>query len=423
MEKVSAMKKVALFMRTKRVARPMKFAAFISIIISVAVIFAACQGAVGPRGPKGADGADGADGVDGEQGSAAPLSLTGRTGPVLLDSLNAGDDENEATEFVVDLTDGYFNGGEAPYKFTATVSAENPDNTENLTAEIDEDTNMLKIELTFTDGTTTYTADEYMNGYTVALSAVDANDESANSLITIKPNRAPVTAEGVAAPDDGGAITGANATLTIGTQAGEVDADDSADDNQPRDSGVAECSMYNQCELALFADEGDVEVSVTSEASDKFSWTAKGDTLTLTGLVSTMGETADEPVEVEVTAVDGDELSLALTFMLSVNAPPTLSELADDVTTDVKFTLGTASNLITPTAAAALFEDPEKDMVAASFSSSNESIVMITEQGAVTPVSRGRATITVTGKTGADSGTTGDGLGQSAKIEYSVTVE
>ena len=50
MEKVSAMKKVALFMMTKRVARPMKFAAFISIIISVAVIIGACQGAAGTPG-------------------------------------------------------------------------------------------------------------------------------------------------------------------------------------------------------------------------------------------------------------------------------------------------------------------------------------------------------------------------------------
>ena len=38
---------------TQRVARPMKFAAFISIIISVAVMLAACQGAVGKAGEKG----------------------------------------------------------------------------------------------------------------------------------------------------------------------------------------------------------------------------------------------------------------------------------------------------------------------------------------------------------------------------------
>ena len=46
---------------TQRVARPIKFAAFISIIVSVAVMFVACQGAVGPQGPPGEDGEDGDD--------------------------------------------------------------------------------------------------------------------------------------------------------------------------------------------------------------------------------------------------------------------------------------------------------------------------------------------------------------------------
>ena len=46
---------------TQRVARPMKFAAFISIIISVAVMLAACQGAVGKAGDGGATGSDRTD--------------------------------------------------------------------------------------------------------------------------------------------------------------------------------------------------------------------------------------------------------------------------------------------------------------------------------------------------------------------------
>ena len=51
---------------TQRVARPMKFAAFISIIISVAVMLAACQGAVGPKGDKGDPGDTGDKGDTGE---------------------------------------------------------------------------------------------------------------------------------------------------------------------------------------------------------------------------------------------------------------------------------------------------------------------------------------------------------------------
>ena len=50
---------------TQRVARPMKFAAFISIIISVAVMLAACQGAVGKAGDGGATGPTGPTGPPG----------------------------------------------------------------------------------------------------------------------------------------------------------------------------------------------------------------------------------------------------------------------------------------------------------------------------------------------------------------------
>ncbi len=94
---------------TQRVARPMKFAAFISIIISVAVMFVACQGAVGPQGDKGdkgdpgAPGTPGTPGEPGVPGEPAPLPLTGRAGAVLLDNLNSGDDMDETTEFLVDL--------------------------------------------------------------------------------------------------------------------------------------------------------------------------------------------------------------------------------------------------------------------------------------------------------------------------------
>ena len=62
---------------TQRVARPMKFAAFISIIISMAVIIGACQGAVGPKaGDKGDPGDPGDARYDpGRQGlRASPRS-------------------------------------------------------------------------------------------------------------------------------------------------------------------------------------------------------------------------------------------------------------------------------------------------------------------------------------------------------------
>ena len=61
----------SIFSMTQRVARPMKFAAFISLIVSVAVLFAACAGAVGPKGDPGAAGTDGTDGQGWRTGARA----------------------------------------------------------------------------------------------------------------------------------------------------------------------------------------------------------------------------------------------------------------------------------------------------------------------------------------------------------------
>ena len=411
--------------------------------MALAVAMVACQGAVGPQGdqgPKGEKGDPGTPGTPGEPGEPAIPPLTGRDGEVLLDSLNAGNDEDEATEYQVDLVAaGYFHGGVGPYEFEITGATDSDGTTpinltdttaDDLTAEIDDETNLLKIKLVYTEGTTTFETADYVTGYTVALRAVDANNELAESSITIKPNRAPVLVTGVAQAD--GDLSSPNDVYVIGTMAGEIDIDAGTDDNQPRVDGAASCSMFNMCELTLFSDDGDgaLDVSVTSVTNGKYSWSVEDGKLTLTGLVSTWDEdadpAADDPIEVDVKAVDEDGLSLEVTFMLSVNALPTLSAAAADVDTSVEFTLGATAglSLITQAGAVALFEDPEGDDVVATFESANDSIITVdTSSGVVVPVSRGRTTITVTGTTGVQSTPDDDGLGQSAKIEYSVTVK
>jgi hypothetical protein len=162
----------------------------------------------------------------------------------------------------------------------------------------------------------------------------------------------------------------------------------------------------------------------------KYSWSAEDGKLTLTGLASTWDEdadpAADDPVEVDVMAMDEGGLSLEVTFMLSVNAPPTLSDAAADVARSVEFTLGatTGNVLINQAGAVALFDDPENDTVVAAFESSNTAIITVdAAAGTVTPVSRGTTKITVTGTTGVQGTPHDDGLGQSAKIEYTVTVK
>jgi hypothetical protein len=263
---------------TQRVARPMKFAAFISIIVSVAVMFVACQGAVGPQGERGEKGekgdpgtagTPGTPGTPGEPGEPATPALTGRTGPVVLDSLNAGDDEDESTEYMIDLLDaGYFHGGTGPYEFEITGVTDSDGSSaidltdttdDDLTAEIDDETNLLTIKLV---AATTFSDDDYTTGYTIALKAVDANSESAVSSVTIKPNRAPVLATGVAQTD--GNLTGDNESYVIGTMPGEIDTDTGTDDNQPRVDGAASCTMFNMCELTLFSDDGDSKFDVST---------------------------------------------------------------------------------------------------------------------------------------------------------------
>ena len=139
--------------------------------------------------------------------------MTGRSGPVVLDSLNAGDDEDESTEHMIDLVDaGYFHGGTGPYEFEITGVTDSDGSTaiditdtvdDDLTAEIDDETNLLKIKLVYTSGTTTYSDADYTTGYTIALKAVDANSESAVSSVVLKPNRAPVLVTGVTADANG----------------------------------------------------------------------------------------------------------------------------------------------------------------------------------------------------------------------------
>ena len=423
----------------------MKFAAFISIIVSVAVMFAACQGVVGPAGPQGpkgepgTPGTPGTPGAPGEPGEPAPLPLTGRTGPVVLDSLNAGDDEDEATEHMIDLmAAGYFHGGAEPYEYEITGVTDSGGTAIDLsatgaalTAAIDATTNMLNIKLAYTQGTTNYTDADYTTGYTIALKAVDANSESAVSSVVLKPNRAPVLAGDATASAEGD-LADPNNQYVIGTMSGEIDIDTGTDGNQPRTDGVLSCTMFNMCELTLFSDDGDSTpvVSITSATGGKYSWTANDGKLTITGLASTYDEdadpAADDPIEVDVMAEDEGGLSLEVTFMLSVNAPPMLSESAADIDSSVEFTLGatTGLSLISQLGAVALFDDPEGDTVVATFASANTAIITVgASDGAVVPVSRGTTTITVTGATGAQDNTDTDGLGQSAEIKYTVTVK
>ena len=253
--------------------------------------------------------------------------MTGRVGDDVIDSLNAGKDKSEAKEFLIDLVaDGYFNGGEAPYEFDVgdPIPVQRRETLPALTADIDKDTNKLKLKLAYTSGTTTYTDEEFMTGFTIMVSAVDANKEKADSTITIKPNRAPALALTTSHYESGSdlLLTTPNDAYVIGTMDGDVDINTENMVDDPRVDGAASCSMFNSCEITLFADEGDFAVEVVSATVGKFSWTNKGGKLVLKGLA------AGEDIEVDVKAKDTPGLSRDVRFMLTVNAAPTMSKNA-----------------------------------------------------------------------------------------------
>ena len=426
-----------------RITRAAKVAAFpLTALILVALI--ACQGPAGPAGAagepgdtgaSGAPGADGAPGMDGAPGADAPIPLTGRASAVVIDSLNAGKDMNEATEMTIDLhAAGYFNGGMGPitYKVTrildsdgstvitipATIGATDP----LAMAKIDE--GMLKLK--FNTGHTWDDAD-YMMGFTIELSAEDANKESADSKLTFKPNRAPELREATPTVAFGTApvLTDPNDAYVIGILDDEIDTDDStADVKDPRTDGAASCATMNSCVLTLFQDDGDYMIAVTSNPGGSYAWKDEGEgKLRLTGLMRT-----DDPVEVDVTATDEDGLELKVRFTLDVNAPPTLSEDAAALTKNVETTLGTNVNLFADAdAAVRAFADADGDTVAVTFMSDNEAVVEIGTGagGVLEPQGRGTAKVYAIGTTGAVGEASGSeaGLGQYAKLAFTVTVK
>ena len=380
--------------------------------------------------------------MDGVPGADAPIPLTGRDSAVVIDSLNAGKDEDEATEFTIDLhAKGYFNGGEAPFTYTVVSVIDSDDGETEITpgaeakivtAAIDADSNMLKLKLNASPSTPFAQAD-YMTGFTIALSAEDANKESATSSLVIKPNRAPV----LASPGDTAitfqtagqpGLADPNDAFVVGTMDEEIDGDLGTDGNQPRTDGAASCTMMNSCVITLFSDEDPkgLTIMVTNPGSS-YSWSDEGEgKLKLTGLTRTA-----DPVEVDVTAKDGDGLELKARFTLDVNGAPTLSDKAAALDRSVTIpgagtpASGVAVSLFANQEAAMLaFEDPDEDVVAVTFMSDNDAVVTVTAAagGTLTPRARGTTTVYAIGTTGDGTDDT-TGLGQYAKLAFTVTVE
>ena len=434
---------------TQRVARPMKFAAFISIIVSVAVMFVACQGAVGPEGPKGDKGDPGADGASGTDGATGPIGPTGATGPGAFQGRSGVDaslfnDEELKTGALALAANGtsnvltvnvasHFVGGVGPYEYKL-VDAFFVDNADGSTADVVE---VIEEELDKDSGDLTFKlvapasgapgnlfeADAYTQGFKITVMGTDSNGVTAESVVTVGLNRAPRLK---------GADTARDNSFVLGTQA--------ADRETPLTAAPglnAECTKINECVLDVFEDDDDITITVEGMTvqgnadSTKVSAVVSDTDVTVTGMASTWiaaDPDADPPVDagfravrISLKATDSKGLDTETAVLVDVDAAPTLSDLGMNIrgttyTVEGTYTLTTGDGT-------AFFQDdtPTGSTIAVTAAPGNAAIATVaTTAGIViSGVTAGQSTTIKL--TATESGATAD-LGQTAELEFTVNV-
>ena len=415
---------------THRVARPMKFAAFISIIISLVVLFAACEaGAPGKAGNKGDKGDKGDPGTPGTAGTPGANAFQARTNvdAVLLSMDELVDDdgrmvdneedtdvENVTKKFTID-PGNYFAGGagDNTYEIGAFSSID------VVTVEVNDD-NMIEYTITLPTGG--FTGDEpFATGYSATLTGTDANGVSQDASVTIKINRAPTIASGAT---DG--VVNSNNVLVLGTMDG--DREDALD---LREDVHMECTKISECVLDAFNDDGDLEISVTGMTQQGKSVSGLvGYTKTDSGAISLMGmastaiEGTQESVTVTLEAVDEKGLKAEAKVLVRVDAAPKVTTLGQSYagsSHDVDGSLAVTTN------AAGWFEDDDATTLNYSGESGDMNIATIDGLGnegalpsgngvTIAAVALGQSTtITITA-------TESGGLGQSVSVEFTVNI-
>ena len=439
---------------TQRVARPMKFAAFISIIISVAVMLAACQGAVGPKGPKGDDGDKGDPGTT-VTGPIGPAAFQARTAvsPTLInvDELvdgegralgSAGADAKSKT-FFLDLA-GYFVGGTGDNTYELVDADPGADaagvqfhmGDVVVEAKVNHETGMLEYTLSF--GTIPTDEPAYATGYAGKVTGTDDNDISDTATITIKLNRKPrISASAVE-----GLVNTADTVLLLGIMDGNRKNADGEDTPLPlREDVHLVCAKINECVLDVFNDDPGDEITISVEGmtqqgkavADKVGWelTDSG-AIKLIGKASTWvvpaGENAvaaHQPVTVKLKAVDSRKLETEASVLVNVDAAPTVTALGmsyDGSTRDVNGALTITTDVsgwfANAEGGTPVYTGTSKNTAIATITAVDETGVLTDDSVIITGVAIGQSTtITVT----ATEPTTG-GLGQSVSIEFTVSV-
>ena len=407
MEKVSAMKKVALFL----------------MIVGLAVAMVACQGAVGPKGDKGDDGADGADGAAGQSGLDGIDALGEKPGAVKVLAFNNAVDTPPESDAVSALTismHDYFVGGNNP-KFSATGGGD-------LVALAWDDAG-VELTITVTRVAATGAFPDASDLSLVELTAKDGDGRSAGVELTLRDNAPPE------------ATTTELIDIRLGLQEDKL--------TMARTAGTWTCNTLHSCTASLVelfsapmddADANDVlTYEATSEDDSKVAVSVDGSMLTITA-VATTAVTADDgtttngvaqAVAVTIKATDAGDLSVTREdlFSVLVDSPPTLENavphaatyaLEEDMLGVEMYTLVNEAELTR------VFKDDLGGMIDVTSNSSDLEIASAATDTALvlTVKTRGRVTITLIGTEPTDGLTayTADGVGQTATQEITFEV-
>ena len=257
----------------------MKFAAFISIIVSVAVMFVACQGAVGPEGPKGDKGdkgdtgdtgdtgTPGTPGTDGVPGISALVAKPNPAAILINDAMEDGNTVIGALPTALNAS-AYFRGGNDPITYTSTRVDSTADD-----AVTDADNNSFNLAVDMETGAIAVTeletpSTDQDNPYTVGdhftITAKDADGFTATTeVIKVQRNRAPTKATTGVVVD---AAATANALIPGNQDAIQLDANNKeqtstdACDVTDKDRLNVVCFTKDQV-VAAFGADGDTGVT------------------------------------------------------------------------------------------------------------------------------------------------------------------
>jgi hypothetical protein len=346
MEKVSAMKKIALFL----------------MIVGLAVALVACEGAVGPRGPQGPAGKDGAAGTPGTPGTPGPMGhnalvVKAYDNPPVI-SVN-----DQVVANVVQVGDvsavsasaaDWFDGGTPPVSYSLVkyeddgAQVDFPADSVFIVA-VNKESGAITVTARKADTTVTVVDTEdgnWIGGTQFIVKATDANGVTAqtpepptdgattNMMVSVKRNRVPVAST---AARDATNRTGATATtkipVTVGTMdgfaAGATDAAKADACNRIDTSCVTAADPPLSLTLAsYFIDEDEASLMYTPSTSPYVSTSVSSSgVLMVTGI--TAGDKKDgvpqeRTIDLEVIATDAGGLpsDLAAVFAVTIDPPP-----------------------------------------------------------------------------------------------------